>query len=137
MPDRSLERIHTAVRQYGREILTVAEFINLVFLELGYAERFDLVDKVARLMPQSRRVIEIILQPGSSYAPFTIGTPADPQAWRRRMQLACNRLRPFSGSTWTRGRQGRMDLVHPHRSRSRLQIGRTVWWNNCLFDEET
>jgi hypothetical protein len=77
--------------------ITAAELINAVFGYLGEFERYDLVDQAARLIPESaqgelRRVVEVILQPGASYAPFTIGKPSDPAAWRQRMIPACQRL---------------------------------------------
>jgi hypothetical protein len=101
--DPLLEQIRSAVRLYQDGIrepdqgITGAELINGVFCRLGEFERYDLVDQVARLIPESaqgelRRVVELILQPGAAYAPFTIGRPADPAAWRQRMIPACQRL---------------------------------------------
>jgi hypothetical protein len=100
---RLLEWIGSAVRWYQHgtrepdQGITAAELVNAVFLHLGQFERYDLVDQVARLIPESargelRRVVEVILQPGATYAPFTIGRPSDPAAWRQRMIPACQRL---------------------------------------------
>ena len=98
--DPLLEKIGSAVRLYHRppsQGITAAELINGVFLDLGQSERYDLVDEVARLIPESaqgelRRLVEAILQPGATYAPFTIGRPSEPKAWRERMIPACHRL---------------------------------------------
>jgi hypothetical protein len=99
--DQTLENIDSAVRQYveaGPEYgITVVELINDVFLKLGHKERVDLVDEVFRLLPTSahgelRRVVEVILQPGSTYVPIIIGRSPDPQQWRERMRPACYKL---------------------------------------------
>jgi hypothetical protein len=99
-PEPVLERIRSAIRHYQRgasQGITAVELINEVFLRLGGLGRYDLVDEVARLIPESaqgelRRLVEVILQPGASYAPFTIGRPSDPESWRQRMIPACQRL---------------------------------------------
>jgi hypothetical protein len=98
--DPLLSRIGAHVRLYQRgprQGITEVELINAVFSHLGQFERYDLVDEVARLIPDSahqelRRVIEIILQPGADYVPFMFGRPADLAAWRQRMIPACQRL---------------------------------------------
>lgn len=95
--DPQLERIASGIRSYHRTIMTVKELINLVFLELGQFERYDLVDQVTRLIPESargelRRLVEEILQSGVVYVPFVIGRSPDPEAWRQRMISPCRRL---------------------------------------------
>jgi hypothetical protein len=98
--DPELERIISAIRHCHSppsQGITVIELINAVFLILAGSERYDLADEVVQLIPQSaqgelRRVVESILQPGAAYAPFTIGRPADPAAWRQRMVPACRRI---------------------------------------------
>ena len=99
--DQTLEDIRSAVRQYieaGPDYgITVVELIKDVLLKLGHKERVDLVDEIFGLLPASahgelRRVVEVILQPGSTYVPFTFGRPPDPQQWRERLRPACYKL---------------------------------------------
>jgi hypothetical protein len=98
--DPVLERIDSAIRLYLQppsQGITAAELDNSIFLALGQAERDDLVDDVARMIPESamgelQRVLEAILRPGATYTPFTIGRPSDPQEWRQRMIPACQNL---------------------------------------------
>ena len=95
-----LERINSAIRLYlqpASQGITTAELVNSIFLTLDQAERDDLVDDVARIIPESakgdlQRVVEAILRPGATYTPFTIGRPSDPQAWRQRMVPVCQKL---------------------------------------------
>ncbi len=99
-PDPLLKSIASAVRLYQGppdQGITVAELLNKVFSDLACYERYELVDEVARLVPESargelRRLVEAILQPGAAYVPFTFGIPPDPEARRRRMVPACRRL---------------------------------------------
>jgi len=98
--DPVLERIDSAIRLYLQppsQGITAAELVNSIFLTLGQAERDDLVDEVAWMVPESakgdlQRVVEAILLPGATYTPFTIGRPSDSQAWRQRMIPACQKL---------------------------------------------
>src|SRR5437899_9199385 len=98
--DALLKGMRSAIRLYQRgpsQGITATELINKVFLDLAQFERYDLVDEVARLIPESaqselRRLLEAILRPGANYSPFTFGIPPDPEAWRQRMIPACRRL---------------------------------------------
>src|SRR5262245_22698038 len=118
--DPLLHSIRSAIRLYQRgssQGITIAELLNKAFLDLAQFERYDLVNEVARRLPESahgelRRLVEAILRPGATYTPFTIGRPPDPEAWRRHMIPACRRIatlfrqhtdtrQPDSGSTGT------------------------------------
>src|SRR6516225_5732275 len=98
--DPLLERIGAAIRLYHRppsQGITAAELINGIFLVLGESKRYDLVNDVARLIPEAaqgelRRCVGAILRPGTAYVPFTIGRPSDSEAWRQQMIPACHRL---------------------------------------------
>ena len=98
--DPLLERIGDAIRLYHlppSQGITIVELINTIFLDLGWSERYDLIDEVARMVPETaqgelRRRVEAILHPGATYVPFTIGRPSDPEAWRQRMMPACRRV---------------------------------------------
>jgi hypothetical protein len=98
-----LDGIRGAIRLYAVGLqdpeygITATELVNSIFLSLGHRERVDLVHEVVQLLPSSAhgelcRVVDVILQPGSNYAPFTIGRPSDPVEWRRRMRPACEKL---------------------------------------------
>lgn len=98
--DAELDHIRDRIRQYAQEYLSAAELVNSVFCDLGQTERFDLVDEVIALIPESAQtelwsVVETALQPGSSYLPFVIGNwPRHPYwvEWRQRMRPACRQL---------------------------------------------
>jgi hypothetical protein len=98
--DPVLERIGSAIRLYLQppsQGITTGELVNSIFLTLGQTERDDLVDDVARIIPESaigdlQRVVAAILRPGATYTPFTIGRPLDPEAWRQRMIPKCQKL---------------------------------------------
>jgi hypothetical protein len=98
--DPVLKRIDLSIRlhlQPPSQGITAAELVNAIFLTLGQTQRDDLVDDVARMIPESakgdlHRVVEAILRPGATYTPFTIGRPSDPQAWRQSMIPVCQKL---------------------------------------------
>lgn len=98
--DPLLERIRSAIRLYQcspSQGITSAELINKLFLDLGQFDRYELVNDVVALIPESvrgelRQLVEAILRAEAAYVPFTIGRPADPAAWRQQMIPTCRKL---------------------------------------------
>lgn len=96
--DFVLNRIDSAIRLYlqpPNQGISARELIDSIFHTLATAERDDLIQEVARMIPESakgdlQRVIEGILQPAATYTPFIIGRPSD--EWRQRMIPACKNV---------------------------------------------